>query len=217
MSDEISALLTQGQREYLKGESDIEPGTSRERAIRARIRKRLVRSVEDLALIHDHVEQRDIEKAFSDFDTHKYDIPASSLLLQGSLLIGASDGFVDPHQPTRESNIRITESIMKWILQEYYIRHEKRIKDIDIDINIEFGEDLEELNIEDVKKLSLHELTSLVRNGKVDFDSVNDIYLTKTIGEINKLKAQTKASDTMDEKAAEHLDNVIEILSKSEE
>jgi hypothetical protein len=63
------AALTQLEREYLKGESDIEPGTQQARNTRSRIRGRMVRAVLDFALAKQHLARRDIDliaKAISD-------------------------------------------------------------------------------------------------------------------------------------------------------
>jgi len=51
-------LLTETQRKYLAGQSDIESGTARERTIRGRIRERLISGLWDLAAMRIHLENR---------------------------------------------------------------------------------------------------------------------------------------------------------------
>jgi hypothetical protein len=55
-------MLTETQRDYLKGELDIESGSQRERTIRSRIRERVYNSLGDLLTLRHNLESRDIEQ-----------------------------------------------------------------------------------------------------------------------------------------------------------
>ncbi|QLG61923.1 hypothetical protein [Halorarum salinum] len=57
-------ILNERERQYLLGDTDIEPRTQTERDIRATIRERLRHAIFDYALLFDQLENRDIEQVF---------------------------------------------------------------------------------------------------------------------------------------------------------
>lgn len=63
------AILTPGQRDWLRGEhDDIEPGDDAARTLRHRIRQRVQAGIGDLSLLLWHLEDRDREKIFEGLD-----------------------------------------------------------------------------------------------------------------------------------------------------
>ena len=60
-----SALLSSKQREYLRGEADIEPGTSTEHAMRRRIRERVYHGLLDGQLVFDSLSRRGQDLIFN--------------------------------------------------------------------------------------------------------------------------------------------------------
>lgn len=63
--DRPDAMLTQRERRYLAGESDIEPKSQEERGIRQAIRDRVRESILDFRILREQLEERDREKIFS--------------------------------------------------------------------------------------------------------------------------------------------------------
>lgn len=57
-------ILSKSDRQYLLGESDVEPRSQTERNVRARIRRRIVHGFIDLALLEKQLEERDRELLF---------------------------------------------------------------------------------------------------------------------------------------------------------
>ena len=54
--------LTEGQRRYLLGDSDIEPGSQRERTSRSRIRERIINGIDDTVLGLYYLDDRDLSQ-----------------------------------------------------------------------------------------------------------------------------------------------------------
>jgi hypothetical protein len=67
-------MLTKAQRKYLRGESDIEEGTQRERTTRSRIRKRLVNGIQDLSLALFRLDKRDIDQVKNGINESDHDL-----------------------------------------------------------------------------------------------------------------------------------------------
>jgi len=64
--DEQGALLTASQRKYIKGESDVEPGTSHARAVESRLRTRLRWGMYDFTLLLGHLAPEERKKVFEE-------------------------------------------------------------------------------------------------------------------------------------------------------
>lgn len=57
---EATALLSQRERKYLRDGAHIEPNSANERAIRSSIRRKLVHLFNDLEIITNNIEDRDV-------------------------------------------------------------------------------------------------------------------------------------------------------------
>lgn len=57
-------LLNERERTYLLGQAGIDPRSQAERDVRATIRTRLTHAIYDLALLFDHLADRDVEQVF---------------------------------------------------------------------------------------------------------------------------------------------------------
>lgn len=57
-------ILNERERRYLLGQTEIVPKSQAERDVRATIRERLTHAVYDLALLFEHLEDRDLEQVF---------------------------------------------------------------------------------------------------------------------------------------------------------
>ena len=71
-SERPGALLSSKQREYLRGEADIEPGTSTERAMRRRIRERVYHGLLDGQLVFDSLSHREQDLIFNAWESPRF-------------------------------------------------------------------------------------------------------------------------------------------------
>lgn len=60
--DRDTGLLTRKQREYLLGQTDIEAGSNRDRAMRSRIRNRVYNAFLDFSLLYEHLPADDRDR-----------------------------------------------------------------------------------------------------------------------------------------------------------
>lgn len=65
-ADRDRGILTKRERRYLLGESDIEPKSQGERAVRQSIRNHLTHAILDFWLLHSDMESRDLSAVFGD-------------------------------------------------------------------------------------------------------------------------------------------------------
>ena len=168
MSDEeISALLTPGQRDYLRGESDIEPGSANERAVRNRIRNRLRQSISDLAIINEHLEPRDLEQAFDLIDLIDFSVPISLLL---DIYSRVKLDQVDENRGTVPSDEAIDgfEAIYAGALRDLYIKRGYAVEEISVDIDVELGENIDEVAETELSQLPNRQIIQLFEAGEID-------------------------------------------------
>jgi hypothetical protein len=163
----MSALLTPTQREYLWGRADIEEKSARERSVRSRIRKRLVRSIEDLGILHKHAEPRDIQKAFEfqrGMNIFRPAADAIALIFDG---ITRSNDIPSGKEATTEKSIEVFESLVESSLNALYTQRGKEVNKIDVSIDIEFGRDVDEISTGELDQLDQDELFLLYERGQI--------------------------------------------------
>lgn len=68
-----SGLLSGAQRDWVLGESDIEPDSERERGMRRRIQEKIERGITDMGILLDQLSQEDLEKVFAPRETEDGD------------------------------------------------------------------------------------------------------------------------------------------------
>lgn len=164
--DEISALLTPGQRDYLRGESDIETGSANERAMRNRIRNRLRQSVADLGLINKHLETRDLEQTFDLIDLLKLS-PQLTLLLDIDSRIKGNYSSADSEALPSEDEIDGFETLYSSALRGLYIKRGYEVEKITVDIEVELGDDIDEIAKRHLSELSDREIIQLHEANKI--------------------------------------------------
>lgn len=174
----MSALLTENQRKYLTGESDIEDKSAQERAIRARIRNRLYQSVLDLGLLQQHLERRDLVKAFEDpsgtlisATIHDNIDSALGLLLEGT--IENRGGDIEYVGQTEE----ILEDILEEALTIMYLARGQSVDRVSVSLDVHLGESLDEMAEEDLEQLRPEELRQLAITGRISFEKYEEILM----------------------------------------
>lgn len=174
----MSALLTENQRKYLTGESDIEAKSAQERAIRARIRNRLYQSVLDLGLLQKHLEHRDLAKAFEDpsgtlisATIHDNINSALGLLLEGA--IENRDGDIESVGQTEE----ILEDVLEEALTIMYLSRGQSVDQAHVSLDVDLGESLDEMAQEDLEQLRPEELRQLAITGRISFEKYEEILM----------------------------------------
>ena len=156
--DRPQGVLTQREREYLAGESDIEPKSDDERKIRQQIRDRVREGILDFRILFDHLEERDRNMIFSaevDTDTvpdefyrrsssGPSDIPPRELeTVETGWVGGASThmiGFIFQHY----DNHRAIENKIEDALQNA-IYHRGFDSEVEVSINVDITEDLDSI------------------------------------------------------------------------
>lgn len=81
-------VLTEADRRYLTGVSDLEPQSHGERRARERIRERIINAFLDFRIIDRHLEDRDRKRIFSAFDSNQIFVDDADAPLYG---IGADE------------------------------------------------------------------------------------------------------------------------------
>ena len=97
VADRPQGLLNRRYRKYLLGESDIESHTQAERDVRASIRQRLFHGLLDFALIHQFLEQRDIDQSIGNVDGEQRLSRDTAIANAIALFLdlGSSEGLAD--------------------------------------------------------------------------------------------------------------------------
>jgi hypothetical protein len=184
------AVLTKKQREYLLGASDIEERSPRERALRARIRERINRSLYDLALLHGTIEGRDIERAFDPVEVMneiKYDpdtgentpiteISPESLHSLAAMFGGFSRAVVAddrvPFVGDMDDEILI-DALEQWVELAITMMYQKQgmgVSEIDTSIDIRFEPPIEELTKRLPDEITIPQYERLLQAGEITQD-----------------------------------------------
>lgn len=109
-----SGMLTESQRRYLIGKSDIKEGSQRERTIRSRTRERVINGIHDLSLALFRLDERDvqqIEDSFVELDEMGVLYSATARLLTFHLPLGI-DSDTDPASVDTEDNLEFNPDIV---------------------------------------------------------------------------------------------------------
>ena len=152
------AVLTPSQREYLRGESDIESQTDRERMTRARIRERIRAAIADFSLLLEATDPDELHQALDLIEQKEAHLEEG---VAGGLIDGVAFMFAANAAAYRGNEI--TDSDMYGPLIAEGIRRACRHADIavdrvGVDIEIEGVAPLEEFDIADLADMPLSAL-----------------------------------------------------------
>jgi hypothetical protein len=187
---EESAALTEKQRRFLIDQGDIEEKSAKERALRARLRNRLDRSITDFALLHTTMEGRDLESAFED---HLFDVVSKSdsrniktihQIQFGTMGTGALGMMYRAFTRLAASNEEldiiddITDEQMsyligKWTesaLQNMYSVENEGVENIEVSIELSFEPSIEELLKREPDNISIPQYERLLQAGEITQD-----------------------------------------------
>jgi hypothetical protein len=162
--EEISALLTVKQREYLRGESEIEEKSAQERSVRSRIRKRLIQTISDLSLLQTTLEPRDVEKAFDTFDLFNWVSDALALIFDGLARASTRPSGTNADD---EETIEMFEHFVEGSMERLYISRGVEVDNVEVTIDITFGRNIEEIADRDLVDIPFDDLTLLLESGKI--------------------------------------------------
>lgn len=164
-----TSVLTDRQRAFLRGESDITP--SGERSIRQNIRERLHASIFDISLIVRRLSLDDIDKAFEEPVDPELGSPqplaAAIPDVIALLYIAYRDDEVN--KPNTHDGWFLESNVETGILNA--LGRLELINDgVDVSIDIERGEPLDALENRELSTLSRDELKQLLFAGVIDSD-----------------------------------------------
>lgn len=165
----ISSLLTPGQRAYLWGSSDIDSGSANERATRARIRNRLTQGIWDLAILQENLEARDVEQAFDSVDFNDI-APAMALMLDGTTRVSEYEHPSSDEQSSDDDIKNMFEQFYTNALRGMYINRGIVVERITVDIDIELGSNFDEVANDDLSELPKEQLAQLLGAGEINSD-----------------------------------------------
>jgi hypothetical protein len=187
---EKSAALTEKQRQFLLNMEGIEEKSAEERALRARLRDRLSRSITDFALMHQAMESRDLEGAFEEHlfkivsksdsrgiqNTREVQfgstgIDALAIMYESLTKLAASSeelGFVD--NITDEQVSPLIEAWTELALQEVYFKENEGVKNIDISIDLSFEPSIDQLLKREPDNISIPQYERLLQAGEITQD-----------------------------------------------
>lgn len=183
-------ILTEADRRYLTGQSDITPRSHGERRARERIRERIVNAFLDLSLIERHLEERDRKLIFDVFDSNKLH-PDDSRLYGGGMgeHVGAlTDTLAFIYRETKDSTGRQPpfEQLLKHAIHKGEADPHARIyAPYDVELTVEKRHDvvdidtiLDRVERGDTASLSEYEMEAFLRflseTGSVDTDAVRE-------------------------------------------
>jgi len=157
----LASILTNKQREYLLGQSDIEERTRSERAIRRRIRDRVAVAFADLWILSRHLEERDrvmvIETLQEEDELYLANSAMRGIGLIFELLLNPEAGYGTDH-PSAERRL---EMMVNSGVRQAFAQHGMSVENVDVDITVDrgatFGE-FEDHDLEDVPRPVLEQM-----------------------------------------------------------
>ena len=191
MPDQGQGILTATQREYLREEADVEPGSSHERAIRSRIRGRLNNAIYDLALMQATLEPRDIERAFTyendrqeyvlghlqgDFEEHggptqlfEHIVLAHALLFDGTALASQyADEEIGHTEEDTEELISMFARFVEEAVTAMFLQRGVTVNDVNAEIGVELGPNVSDVDPENLSYLTEPALVQLLDQGVIE-------------------------------------------------
>lgn len=136
--DRPRGILNKRERRYLRGESDIEPKSSEERAIRQAIRKHLQHALLDFQLIRRFLDERDRDQLVPDSSLRDGDTLQESALRGGLTSMLAFAFQLEDHEAEFAESL---EYGIKWAVQESGWQAE-----VDVDIDLRRTERLDDIH-----------------------------------------------------------------------
>lgn len=159
-------LLTETQRRYLDGVSDIESGSQRERTLRSRLRERIVGGLHDLFFLSmRNLEDRDVEQISEEVEMPQAQI---SHILSFLLRIYYDRLHYTIHERP-DTVAEDIEGIIDSTITELYNKNRIDIESISVEVNIETGNEINMPDKKDLDSLNPQELAILWRAGEISW------------------------------------------------
>ena len=162
--DRPRGLLTEADREYLSGTSDLEPQSHGERRARERIRRRVKHALLDFEILFYCLEDRDIEQIYEQPDRVFQAVSSATPEFIGFLVRRTGEKMFD-----REVKKGVTR----------YLEREGWFADVDVSIKINYrariDEAAERVPEEDVEELTVSDLRLLERADVIDKDRLEEL------------------------------------------
>lgn len=178
--DRPRGILNSRERRYLRGESDIDPKSAEERAIRQTIRKHLQHALLDFQLIRRSLDERDRDQLVPD-SSPRDDDPLRRSAIRGGLTSMLAFAFqLEEHEAEFAESL---EHGIEWAVQESGWQAE-----VDVDIDVQRTERLDDIH-ERVQEKGGSALTTQ--------DDLMALLLTGRIGmnEFRELKSEFHSPD----------------------
>lgn len=181
MPPQVGAILTPSQREYLRGKSDIEEESDRERMTRSRIRSRIRAGVQDFALVLERLDLEDIKKAF---ETPAQDEVEVEYGLE-SMIALVYLFYMDIDKPGWVASEDLFEKRIESAIVLALNQVGESANNVDVGIEVARGDPLDDLLGKGIQELSLTELDQLHRAKKIDREAYVDEIIRRREGTLS--------------------------------
>ena len=156
-------VLSETQRKYIDGFSDVEPGSAHERTVRSRIRERMINGVRDFRWLALKLEDRDIKQAAENPSIHGDTIgPEIGRALE--LLLRLKYYSEDEGTESTEF-IEWMESNLMSAIGQVYVKDGRFVENVEVDISVTLGDEMSESD--DLGSLSMVELAQMNNSGEL--------------------------------------------------
>lgn len=171
-----SALLTNAQRAWFRGEKEYQPAV--ERDLRSRIRDRIRAGVQDFTLIIEHLDLADIKKALETPAQDEAEVENGLVSMMALVYL-----FITDHDKPNwvESEDLFAKRIERAVTIALNQRGES-VKNVEVGIEIDRGDPFDDLLGKGIQELSYDELTQLNRVGEIDDDAYIDEIIQRREG-----------------------------------
>lgn len=155
-----AALLTPTNREYLRGEKELDGAA--ERALRSRIRKRIQAGLRDFSIILDRLADDDLDKVFSESVETRggSQMPISDTISRviAVLYLGLPRGDDDPRKPDDDP----VATVIATGIERALTRRGGAVASVSVEVDVELRDDLSEIAEKDLTELSTDVLEQLL-------------------------------------------------------
>lgn len=164
-------VLNKRERQYLLGETDIEPKSPEERSIRQDIREHIKHGLVDFQLLRRSLEERDREQIIPENSLHSDRLRPESSLRGGLTSMLAFAFQLEAHEAEFAESL---EHAIEWAVLESGWKAE-----VDVDINLQRTVRLDEIDgrveAEGSDAVSQDDLMALLLSGRIDFEEFGNL------------------------------------------
>ena len=159
-----SGILTQKQREYLKGDREYDEDA--ERMARKRIRDRLYNSFRDLTVLYDEYDAEELEKALT--SPNGEDVESVPIHKAIAFLMASWDMCVWKQDKVAHTYSEKLPVLLENCIESQYDFHDQQVADVEVEVDITASDK------DDMSNLSTSEIIGLLAQERVENQTAVD-------------------------------------------